>query len=70
MELLKSIRADNVDLPLFIVVKNNAVYFVSEGYRVGIGEQLIKTIKKTGLKNVNGHLQPVFYFLISPYKSI
>jgi hypothetical protein len=46
LELLKSFRAGNVDLPLFIVVKNNAVYYISEGYRVGIGEQLIKTIKK------------------------
>ncbi|OFX88127.1 MAG: hypothetical protein A2W99_10735 [Bacteroidetes bacterium GWF2_33_16] len=46
LKLLKSFRSDNVDLPLFIVVMENKVYYISEGYQVGIGEQLIKAIKK------------------------
>lgn len=46
LELLKSLKPENVNLPLFIVVKDNKVYYISEGYQIGIGEQLIKTIKK------------------------
>lgn len=34
------------DYPVFIVIKNNKLYFLSEGYTIGIGEQLIKTIQK------------------------
>jgi len=45
-ELLKTFNPENIDLPLFIVVKNNEVYYISEGYQIGIGEQLIKTINK------------------------
>jgi len=46
LELLKSFKPENIEFPLFIVVKNNAVYYISEGYQIGIGEQLIKTINK------------------------
>jgi hypothetical protein len=28
------------------VVQDNKVYYLSEGYQIGIGEQLIKAIKK------------------------
>jgi len=45
-KLLKSFKDENIDLPLFIVVKGNGVYYLSEGYQIGIGEQLIKAIKK------------------------
>ena len=33
-------------LPVFLVVQNGNVYFLSEGYTIGIGEQLIKTIQQ------------------------
>ncbi|MGE0088477.1 MAG: transglutaminase family protein [Bacteroidales bacterium] len=45
-KILQSFKTEKVDLPLFIVVQNNKVYYLSEGYQIGIGEQLIKTIKK------------------------
>jgi len=46
LELLKSFKPENIDFPLFVVVKNNEIFYISEGYQIGIGEQLIKTINK------------------------
>lgn len=34
------------DFPVFIITKNEQVYFVSKGYTIGIGEQMIKTIQE------------------------
>jgi len=34
------------DLPVFLVFNDDKVYFISEGYTIGIGEQLIKTIQQ------------------------
>ena len=34
------------NLPVFLVVNQGKVYFISEGYTIGIGEQLIKTIQQ------------------------
>lgn len=33
------------DLPVFLILKNDKVYFLSEGYTIGVGEQMIKTIQ-------------------------
>ncbi len=45
-KILQSLKKEKVDFPLFIVVQDSKVYYLSEGYQIGIGEQLIKTIKK------------------------
>ena len=37
---------DLSELPVFMVVKNNRVYFLSKGYTIGIGEQMIKLIQR------------------------
>ena len=44
--LLKNLNAGSSVMPVFFVVKNNNVYFLSKGYTIGIGEQIIKTIQK------------------------
>ena len=37
---------DFKDFPVFMIVKENKVYFLSTGYTIGIGEQIIKLIRK------------------------
>ena len=34
------------EFPIFLIVKENEVYFLSEGYTIGIGEQIIKVIEQ------------------------
>jgi len=34
------------DYPIFMITKNDQVYFLSKGYTIGIGEQMIKVIQK------------------------
>jgi hypothetical protein len=34
------------DLPIFLIIKDTNVYFLSQGYTIGIGEQMIKVIQK------------------------
>ncbi|MDT8401585.1 MAG: transglutaminase-like domain-containing protein [Bacteroidales bacterium] len=48
--ILKSVRSDSassVQLPLVLYAdKEGKIYYMSEGYRIGIGEQILKTINK------------------------
>ena len=39
------------DYPVFIVIKDNKVYFLSKNYTFGIGEQIIKVIQSTKSKS-------------------
>ena len=34
------------DFPVFVVLKDNKIYFISKGYTIGISEQMIKIIQK------------------------
>jgi hypothetical protein len=34
------------EMPVFMVIKNDQVYFLSQGYTIGIGEQMIKLIQR------------------------
>ncbi|NOQ27318.1 MAG: transglutaminase domain-containing protein [Bacteroidales bacterium] len=42
----KEVNKDLSELPVFMVIKNNQVYFLSKGYTIGIGEQMIKLIQR------------------------
>lgn len=42
----KKANKDLNDLPVFMVIKNNQVYFLSKGYTIGIGKQMIKHIQR------------------------
>ena len=44
--LSENLKQELTDLPVFIVIKDNNIYFLSEGYTIGIGEQIIKVIQK------------------------
>lgn len=56
MDLIKSIEKKNHKLilpqyPIILVVdKNGKYYYYSNGYKIGIGEQLVKTLKKLSSK--------------------
>ena len=39
------------DYPVFIVIKDNKVCFLSKNYAFGIGEQIIKVIQSTKSKS-------------------
>lgn len=44
-EIKKNMLLDNDQLPIFIIANsNNEIVFFSQGYTIGLGEQLIKTI--------------------------
>ncbi len=45
-QLSEKLNQELTDLPVFIVMINNKIYFLSEGYTIGIGEQMIKVIQK------------------------
>jgi transglutaminase superfamily protein len=45
-QLSEELNQELTDLPVFIVMKDNKIYFLSEGYTIGIGEQMIKVIQK------------------------
>lgn len=44
-QLNKRLKIGKQDYPLFMVVKEDKVYFLSKGYTIGIGEQMIKIIQ-------------------------
>jgi hypothetical protein len=44
--LSENLNQELADLPVFVVIIDNKVYFLSEGYTIGIGEQIIKVIQK------------------------
>ena len=44
--LSAELKIEQQEFPLFMVVKDNHVYFSSKGYTIGIGEQMIKIIQK------------------------
>jgi len=50
LRILKSVKGDSfssVQLPLVLYAgKDGRIYYMSEGYRIGIGEQILKTINK------------------------
>ncbi len=45
-QLSEELNQELTDLPVFIVMKDNKIYFLSEGYSIGVGEQIIKVIQK------------------------
>lgn len=45
-EIMASMHLLNGNLPIFIIANsNNQIVFISQGYTIGLGEQLIKTLK-------------------------
>jgi hypothetical protein len=46
-QIVREMKLTNVSLPIFIIADTfNRVVFCSQGYTIGLGEQLIKTIKQ------------------------
>ena len=45
-EIVSNLHLTNANLPVFIIANsNNEVVFVSQGYTIGLGEQLLKVVK-------------------------
>ncbi|MCD4832549.1 MAG: transglutaminase-like domain-containing protein [Bacteroidales bacterium] len=45
-QISKELNQEMHNYPVFFVIKNGEVYFISKGYTIGIGEQMIKIIQK------------------------
>jgi hypothetical protein len=45
-KIAKDLGKELNDFPIFMIVKDDKVYFLSKGYTIGIGEQMIKTIQQ------------------------
>lgn len=46
-EIISNLHLSNATLPIFIIANsNNEVVFVSQGYTIGLGEQMLKVIAK------------------------
>lgn len=46
-EIISNLHLSNANLPIFIIANsNNEVVFVSQGYTIGLGEQMLKIIAK------------------------
>lgn len=46
-EIISNLHLSNANLPIFIIANsNNEVVFVSQGYTIGLGEQMLKVIAK------------------------
>ena len=48
-EIRESLNLDSQDLPLFVIADTfNRIVFVSQGYTIGLGETIVKTLDKIG----------------------
>ena len=46
-EIVKGMRLQNKNLPIFIIANTqNEIVFISQGYTIGLGEQLTKIINE------------------------
>ena len=46
-ELIESLNLPTSDLPIFVIADSfNRVVFVTQGYNIGLGDQLLDTISK------------------------